>query len=46
MQPDGHYVRRRLGAGRPRREAQQLFIQLAAEALFPSSGEKAGRHQD
>jgi polyphosphate kinase len=33
MQPDGHYVRRRPGAGQPRREAQQVFIQLAAEAL-------------
>ena len=46
MQPDGHYVRRRAGAGQPRREAQQLFIQLAAEALSSSSGEKAGHDQD
>ena len=46
MQPDGHYVRRRPGAGQPRREAQQLFIQLAAEALSSSSGEKAGHDQD
>ncbi len=46
MQPDGHYVRRRPEAGQPRREAQQLFIQLAAEALSSSSGEKAGHDQD
>ena len=42
---DGHDVRRLLGAGQPCREAQQLFIQLAAEALS-SSGEKAGHDQD
>jgi polyphosphate kinase len=41
MQPDGHYARRRPGAGQPRREAQQLFIRLAAEALSSASGEKA-----
>jgi Transposase len=45
MQPDGHYVRRRPGADQPRRETQQLFIQLAAEALSSSSGEKAGHDQ-
>ena len=46
MQPDGHYVRRRPEEGQPRREAQQLFVQLAAEALLSSSGEKARHDQD
>jgi polyphosphate kinase len=32
MQPDGHYVRRRPASGQPPREAQQLFIELAASA--------------
>ena len=42
MQPDGHYVRRRPASGQPPRGAQQLFIQLAAQALF-SSGAECGR---
>jgi polyphosphate kinase len=45
MQPDGHYVRRRPASGQPPREAQQLFIQLAAQALS-SSGEEAGHDRD
>jgi polyphosphate kinase len=45
MQPDGQYVRRRPEAGQPRREAQQLFILLAAKALLSSRGEKARHDQ-
>src|SRR5271165_1446349 len=45
MQPDGHYVRRRPATGQPHREAQQLFIQLAAQALS-SSGEEAGHDRE
>jgi polyphosphate kinase len=37
MQSDGHYVRRQPASGQPRREAQQLFIQLAAQALSSSA---------
>ena len=45
MQSDGHYVRRRPVTGQPPREAQQLFIQLAAQALS-SSGEETGHDRD
>jgi len=45
MQTDGRYVRRRPATGQPHREAQQLFIQLAAQALS-SSGEEAGHDRE
>jgi len=45
MQPDGHYVRRRPAAGELPLEAQQRFIELAAQALS-ASGENAGRNWD
>ncbi|MBV8226572.1 MAG: polyphosphate kinase 1 [Verrucomicrobia bacterium] len=42
MQPDGHYLRRRPASGEAPREAQQLFMQLAAQAL--SSNDEEPRH--
>jgi polyphosphate kinase len=42
MQSDGHYVRRQPASGQPRREAQQLFVQLAAQALS-SSAKRQGK---
>jgi polyphosphate kinase len=39
MHPDGHYVRRRLASGHQSREAQQIFIEMATQALASGSGE-------